>query len=389
MDNFIYEVPTRVYFGRDQLAYLGGELGRFGKNVLLCYGGGSIKRNGLYDKLAAQIKAAGLTPFELGGIDPNPRVSSVREGAALCRKHKIDVLLAAGGGSVIDCAKFIGAAAFYEGDAWEILTKKPRIDRCLPLVTVLTAAAAGSETDSFGVISNPDTNDKIGWGYSVMTPKVSFLDPSNTYTVNAFQTACGAADILSHIVEVYFAPGDTFYMLDAVMEGLMKTVVKFAPAALKNPTDYEARANLMWASSWAINGFISGGADHAWSCHPVEHELSAHYDIAHGAGLAVLTPRWMEYVLDEKTAPRFKRFGVNVFDLDPAVPAPTAAQAAIESLKEFLFTVCRLPANLTALNIDSSKFPVMAQKACRLGDLKYAYKPLAPRDVENILNMCL
>lgn len=301
MNNFIYDIPTRVYFGENQLGHLGEELIKYGKRVLLTYGGGSIKKTGLYDKVVAEIKNAGLELFELSGIEPNPRVSSVNEGAEICKKENIDVLLAVGGGSVIDCTKFIGAAAFYDGDAWDILMEKVTVEKCLPIIDILTLAATGSEMDCGGVISNPETKDKIGLVFPVMQPKVSFLDPTNTYTVSKYQTACGAADMLNHIMEVYFNMNQDLYMLDTVMEGLMKTIIKYAPVAMKEPENFEARANLMWTSSWAINGFIDGGKRQAWSCHPMEHEISAYYDITHGLGLAILTPRWMEYTLDETT----------------------------------------------------------------------------------------
>jgi alcohol dehydrogenase YqhD (iron-dependent ADH family) len=217
MNNFVYDIPTRVYFGENQLENLGPELARYGKRVLLVYGGGSIKKSGLYDKVTAEIKKASLELFELSGIDPNPRVSSVNAGADICKKERIDVLLAVGGGSTIDATKYIGAAAYYDGDAWDILLRKAPVEKCLPVLTVLTLAATGSEMDAGGVISNPETKDKIGLIFPLMQPKVSFLDPTNTYTVSAYQTACGSADILSHIIEVYFNMNQDLYMLDCFM----------------------------------------------------------------------------------------------------------------------------------------------------------------------------
>ncbi|MFQ7701639.1 MAG: iron-containing alcohol dehydrogenase, partial [Christensenellaceae bacterium] len=316
MNSFVYDIPTKVYFGSDQLGHLGDELKRFGNRVLLTYGGGSIKKTGLYDRVTAEIRRAGLELFELSGIEPNPRVDSVRKGAELCRREKIDVLLAVGGGSVIDATKFIGAGTFYDGDPWELSTGKGEIKACLPIVTVLTLSATGSEMDMGGVISNPETKDKLGRLDPHMLPKVSFLDPVNTYTVSAYQTACGSADILSHLFEVYFNMQPDLYMLDCFMEGLMKTVIRYTPVAIEKPDDYEARANLMWASSWAINGFVNGGKEQEWTCHPIEHEVSAIYDITHGLGLAIITPRWMEYCLDETTVSKYRQFAVNVFGID-------------------------------------------------------------------------
>lgn len=388
MNNFVYDIPTRVYFGENQLGNLGTELSRYGKRVLLCYGGGSIKKTGLYDKVVAEIKNAGLDLFELSGIDPNPRVSSVNAGADICKKENIDVLLAVGGGSVIDCTKYIGAATYYDGDAWDILLQKAPVEKCLPVISVLTIAATGSEMDAGGVISNPETKDKIGLIFPPMQPKVSFLDPTITYSVSSYQTACGAADILSHIIEVYFNMNQDLQMLDGVMEALMKTVIKYAPIAMKEPDNYEARANLMWTSSWAINGFINGGKRQAWSCHPMEHELSAIYDITHGLGLAILTPRWMEYTLNEKTVSKFYQFGVNVFGIDATLPQMEVAKKSIEILSEFLFETLGLKSTLTEIGIDDANFAVMAKKAVSGGTM-YAFQPLAAEDIEKIYKMCL
>lgn len=389
MNNFIYDIQTKVYFGENQInSNLGNELKKYGKKVLLTYGGGSIKKNGLYDKVVSEIKNAGMELYELSGIDPNPRVTSVREGADLCKKENIDVLLAVGGGSVIDCTKFIGAATFYDNDPWDISCGKVKVEKCLPIITVLTLAATGSEMNSGGVISNLETNEKLGFGAYAMKPKASFLDPTNTYTVSKYQTACGSADILSHIFEVYFNMNADLYMLDTVMEGLMKTVIKYAPVALKEPNNYEARANLMWASSWAINGYINGGKQQAWTCHPIEHELSAYYDITHGLGLAILTPRWMKYVLDEKTAERFYKFGVNVFDIDKNLSPMEVANKSIELLEQFLYNTLGLSRTLTELNIDDSKFSIMAKKACGDNVIK-GFKELNKDDIEKILRMCL
>lgn len=389
MNSFIYDIPTKVYFGPDQLGNLGAELSRFGKRVLLCYGGGSIKKTGLYDKVVAEVKQAGLELYELGGIEPNPRVTSVNAGGKICREKGVDVVLAVGGGSVIDCAKYIGAAAFYEGDAWDILLQKADVKQCLPLVTVLTLSATGSEMDCGGVISNAETKDKIGLLFPVMQPKVSFLDPTNTYTVSAYQTACGSSDIMSHIIEVYFQREQDLQMLDGFMEVLMRTVIKYTPIAMAQPDNYEARANLMWTSSWAINGFVNGGKRQEWSCHPMEHELSAFYDITHGHGLAILTPRWLKYCLDEGNAHKYRQFGVNVFGIDAALPDFEIAEKSIAMLSDFFFKTLGLDSTLTELGIDRTYFKRMAQKAVANGNTLAAFKPLAPSDVEKIYEMCL
>ena len=391
MFKFTYNIPTKVYFGGDQLSNLGPELKKFGKRVLLCYGGGSIKKIGLYDKIVTEIKKAGLELFELSGIEPNPRVTSVNRGAQICKDENIDVLLAVGGGSVIDCTKFVGAGKYYDGDAWDLVTRKAPITNCLPIVTVLTLAATGSEMDCGGVITNLETNDKIGTGASIMRPRVSFLDPANTYTVSPYQTACGSADIFSHLVETYFNPTGSMFMLDTFMEGMMKTVVKYAPVAVAHPKNEEARANLMWTSSWAINDFVSACQRCTWSCHPMEHQLSAYYDITHGLGLAILTPRWMRYVLDETTAERFRNFAVSVFGVDPTLPNMEAAKAGIEAVEKFLFEDLKLTKTLTELGIDKTHFAEMADKACHAkgGRVLKGYKHLTPKDVEAIYEMCL
>ncbi|MDD5936942.1 MAG: iron-containing alcohol dehydrogenase, partial [Clostridiales bacterium] len=222
-----------------------------------------------------------------------------------------------------------------------------------------------------------------------MRPKVAFLDPTLTYSVSKYQTACGSSDILNHIMEVYFTMENDLYMLDTVMEGLMKTVIRYAPIAMEDPENYEARANLLWTSSWAINGFIDGGKQHAWSCHPIEHELSAFYDITHGLGLAIVAPRWMEYTLSEKTVSRFYQFGVNVFGIDASLPQMEVAKQSIEKVKEFLFTKLGLKSTLSEIGIDDTHFKVMAKKAVKLGYLAYGFVPLNEEDVEKILRMCL
>lgn len=389
MNSFVYDIPTKVYFGENQLGNLGKELKKYGNKVLLTYGGGSIKKIGLYDKIVKEVKDSGLELFELSGIEPNPRVSSVNAGADICKRENIDVLLAVGGGSVIDCTKYIGAATFYDGDAWDILLGKFNVEKCLPIIDILTLAATGSEMDCGGVISNPETKDKIGLLFPVMQPKVSFLDPTTTYSVSAYQTAAGSADIFNHIIEVYFNMNQDLYMLDTVMEGLMKTVIKYAPIAIKEPENYEARSNLMWTSSWAINGFIKGGKQQAWSCHPMEHELSAIYDITHGHGLAILTPRWLEYTLDERTVSKFYQYGINVWGIDSKLSKMEVAKKSIQMTSDFLFNKLGLKSTLTGLGIDDTNFKIMAEKAEKLGGTMYGFKPLAAKDIEEIFRMCL
>lgn len=388
MNDFTYYIPTRVHFGKDALEHLGEEAKAFGKKVLLTYGGGSIKKNGIYDKVVEELKNVGMEIFELSGIEPNPRIESVREGAELCKKEDIDLIIAIGGGSTIDATKFMAAGAKVDFDPWLFISEQREVKDALPIFAVLTLSATGSEMDTGGVITNLETNEKLAAGAEVMRPKVSFLNPEFTYTVSKYQTACGSADILSHLFEIYFNDNGSMYMLDQMMEALMKTVIKYAPRAIENPEDYEARANLMWASSWAINGFLSKTSPKAWSCHPMEHELSAFYDITHGLGLAILTPRWMEYILDDDTVDKFVDYGVNVFGLDRNKDKFDIAKEAIDKTAEFFFDTMGLDDTLTKIGIDDSKFEIMAQKACNKDSIK-GYKELKPEDVVEIYKMCL
>lgn len=389
MNSFIYNIPTKVYFGENQLENLGKELRKFGRRVLLTYGGGSIKRIGLYDRVIEELRKAEMEVFELSGIEPNPRIESVRKGVEICKNEGIDVLLAVGGGSTIDATKFMAAGACVDHDAWEFFgaNAKP-IERALPIVTILTLSATGSEMDTGGVISNLETGDKLGRLAPALLPKVSFLDPTLTYSVGKFQTAAGSADIMSHILEVYFNTQKDLFMLDCFMEGMLKTVVKYAPIAINEPENYEARANLMWTSSWAINGFINGGKRKAWSCHPMEHELSAVYDITHGLGLAILTPRWMEYCLDETNVDKYVQYGVNVFGIDSTMDKMAIAKESIRLTSEFLFDKLGLQRTFTEVGIKPEDFELMAKKACRYGDIK-GFKTLTVDDVINIFKMCL
>jgi len=391
MRDFVFENKTKVYFGKEQMCHLHEEVARFGKKVLMVYGGGSIKRIGLYDKIMAELEKAGMTVFELPGVEPNPRHTTVNRGAAICKQEGIDVLLAVGGGSTIDATKAIAAAAKYDGDdVWDLVAGKASVSATLPIITVLTLSATGSEMDGGCVISNMETNEKLGYFAPDNNPDVSFLDPTNTYSVNAYQTACGSADIMSHVFDVaYFSKHPTMDMLHRMQEEVLRTVVKYAPIAVAKPDDYEARANLMWASSWGLNGFLYEGFFQATVCHSMEHELSAFYDITHGHGLAILTPRWLAYVLDDETAPIIRRFGVNVMGVDSSLPVMEGAEAAIKALEDFLFGTLGLKSRLSDLGIDDKHFAVMAEKACGPEGVLHGFTDLTPADVEKIFRMCL
>ena len=384
---FVYDIPTRVYFGPDQLGHLGDEMARFGRKVLLIYGGGSIKRTGLYEKIQGGIREGGLSCVELSGVESNPKIESVREAVRLCRENDVDVLLAVGGGSVMDCAKFTAAAVDHPGDPWDLLTGSHSVSRCLPVVTVVTMAATGSEMDTVSVISNPETREKLAFSHKDTRPAVSFLDPTLTYSVGRYQTACGCADIFSHAVETYFND-QGMALTQRFFEGLMNTVVRYAPVALAEPENYEARANIMWCASWAINGFGRIMQPYKWSCHPLEHELAANYDITHGLGLAILTPRWMEHILSEETAPRLKALGESVFGCDPALSPLDGARAAIEATKKWLYETLGLASTLAEIGIGDEHIPAMAHAAVVHG-LSGAFLPLTDQDAEAIYRACL
>ena len=307
----------------------------------------------------------------------------------MCKDLKIDGLLAVGGGSTLDATKFRAAGACVDHDAWDFFNEKwAPIEKALPIVTILTLSATGSEMDTAGVISNLESRDKIGRLARPLLPKASFLDPTLTYSVNAYQTACGAADMLSHIFEVYFNMEQDLFMLDCFMEGMMKTIIKYAPVAVNEPDNYEARANLMWTSSWAINGFINGGKRLDWSCHPIEHELSAIYDITHGLGLAIVTPRWMRYCLDEETVSKYVQWAVNVWNIDASKEPMEIAEEGIKKLEEFLYQTLKLQSTFTEVGIKREDFATMARKACG-GKVLNGFKPLTQEDIEKIFEMCL
>ena len=323
MNDFIFHNPAKVYFGKNQLEHLPEELAAFGTKVLMVYGGGSIKKSGLYDEVRGLLEGAGMELFELAGVEPNPRHTTANRGAAICRQNGIDVVLAVGGGSAIDCAKGVAAAAkTADGDVW-------------PLV------------------------------------------------------ACGAFDIFNHVLDNYYLAGDaTFDLVLEMQEAVMRTVVKWTPVALEEPQNYEARANLMWASSMALNTVLDAGTVHGCACHMMEHELSAYYDITHGHGLAILAPRWLEYILDDGTASAIYRLGIAVFGVEEGLSPEEGARRAIERVSSFASETLGLEGTLTELGIDEAHFQDMARHACGGGRIP-GLRSLGAEDVERIYRMCL
>ena len=372
-----------MYFGKECLGKLSSELKGSGSRVLIVYGGGSVKRTGLLDRIKDSLKED-FTVFELAGIEPNPKIGSIRRGADLCKKEKIDIVLAVGGGSVIDASKAIAAGACVDFDPWEFYGGPRRpIEKALPLYTVVTMASTGSEMTCGAVISNDETCEKLGRGGFPVFPRASFLDPQLTFSVPRFQTAAGAADILSHVMESYFKKDVDFFMLDRMMEAVMKTVVANAKIVLEEPENYEARGNLMWAASWAINGLFGGGSRQVWSCHPIEHELSARYDMTHGLGLAIITPRWMRYCMktDPETRQKFREFGAAVF-------GTSDEDEAVEALEKFLYEDLGLASTLKDAGIENTDAADMAASICKKGKIN-GYLPLDEKAVTEILEACV
>ena len=383
MDKFMYHIPTKVFFGKGQIVQLAGSVKEHGSRVLMVYGGGSIKKIGLYDTITKIFEENGITYKELAGVEPNPRITTVEKGIAICREHGLDVVLAVGGGSTIDCAKAVAAGVTCEGSAWDMVTKKAPIKSILPIITVLTIAATGSEMDTSAVISNMETHEKVGVSAPDMRPVVSIMDPEYSCTVSKFQTAAGTADIMSHVMEVYFNNHPDAYLQNRFAEAVLKTCVKYGHRAWQQPDDYEARANLMWASSWAINGLLTKGAPVGWSVHPMEHELSAYYDVTHGAGLAVLIPHWLRHMLKEENVYKYVDYGTAVWGIDASLPPMEIAEKAIAATADY-FKAMELPTTLRELGIGEEHFDIMAKKAG--AQLKSAFVPMDEKDVLEIFH---
>jgi alcohol dehydrogenase YqhD (iron-dependent ADH family) len=367
MENFTYWNPTKLIFGKDQLQKLTEELPQYGKKILLVYGGGSIKKNGIYDKTMALLKQMDCEVFELSGVEPNPRISTVRKGVDICKREGIEFLLAVGGGSVIDCTKAIAAGAKYDGDAWDLVTKKAQITGALPFGTVLTLAATGSEMNSGSVITNWETKEKYGWGSPYTFPKFSILDPVNTFTVPRDQTVYGIVDMMSHVLEHYFHHEENTLLQDRMCESLLITVMETAPKLLENLESYEHRATILYCGTMALNGMLSMGYHGDWATHNLEHAVSAVYDIPHGGGLSILFPNWMKHNLKVKPE-RFAQLAARVFGVDPnGKSTEEAGLEGIEKLREFWNSI-GAPSRLADYGIDDSKIELMADKAMFNGE---------------------
>ena len=383
MQNFDYMTPTRLIVGKESIVKLPSVMAQFGKRILLTYGGGSIKRIGLYDRVKELLE--GYDIVELSGIQPNPKYDpSVLDGVRLCKEHNIDVILAVGGGSVLDCSKAIAAGAKYDGDPWDLISYKVKAQAALPIVDIITLAATGSEYDTFGVISRTETNEKIGYGDPLLYPVCSILDPVYTFSVSKKQTAAGCADAMNHTMEQYFA-ADTTLLNDGFCESMLKSLMVNARKCLDNPEDYTARAEMMLCCTYGCNGILSlGNSPSGWPCHGIEHALSAYYDITHGEGLAIITPRWMKHILNERTLPRFVKYGINVFGIDASLPQQEIAEKAIDATYRF-FESINLPMHLREVGIDDSRIDEMAHHIAVNEGLENAYAPLTEQDIKEIL----
>jgi alcohol dehydrogenase YqhD (iron-dependent ADH family) len=302
----------------------------------------------------------------------------------LCKEHKVDVILAVGGGSVLDCSKAIAAGACYDGDPWDLITYKVKAKAALPIIDIITLAATGSEYDAGGVISRTDTNDKIGYIDRLLYPRVSFLDPTYTFSVNKKQTAAGIADAMNHTIEQYFAE-DTTLLNDGFCEAGLKSLMINTKACLENPEDFRARAEMMFACTLGCNGIYSlGNSPSGWPLHGIEHALSAYYDITHGEGLAIITPRWMRHILSERTLDRFVKYGINVFGIDASMPKQEIAEKAIDATYAF-FESINIPMHLREVGIDDSRIDEMAHHIAVNEGLENAYAPLTEQDIKEIL----
>ncbi|MGG3691283.1 iron-containing alcohol dehydrogenase [Heyndrickxia ginsengihumi] len=385
MNSFTFHNPTELIFGKGQLSQLENKIDQLGSKILLVYGGGSIKKSGLYDKLQTIFQKKNCEIVELAGVEPNPRLSTVHKGIEFIREHKLNWILAVGGGSVIDASKAMAVGALYDGDVWDFYERKAVAKDALPLGTILTLSATGSEMNRGSVVTNWETKQKHGAGTTF--PIFSILDPENTFTVPKNQTVYGISDTLSHTFEQYFSHTPEIPLQTGLAETIMKTVIGNAKKALDNPEDYDARANLMLSSTLALNGLLAMGVETDWATHSIEHAVSAVYDIPHGGGLAIIFPNWMKYVYKEDVS-RFKRFAIEVWDVSPEGKSDEEiALAGIEAVRNF-FNEIGAPSRLADYNIGDDQLKVMAKKALPFGPIGN-FKKLSEEDVYEILKMSL
>ena len=385
MNSFKFQNPTRIYFGEGAIKKLAGELNKYGKNILLAYGKGAIKREGIYDSVVKILAENGKNITELPGIMANPTAEKVREGIKLCKENSIDFILAVGGGSAIDCCKAIAAGSMIEGDFWEEFFERNFVPKkAIPIGTVVTMSGTASEMNGNAVITNEELKIKEGFGSPAVYPQFSILDPTYTYSLPQYQMVSGICDIMSHIMEQYFSGSDD-NVSDDLSEALMKSIIKNARIAVQNPRDYTARSNIMWGATLALNGILGLAKTQDWEVHQIEHQLGAYYDVAHGMGLAAVTATYLRFIYKDGLG-KFRQFAVNVWGVDPA--NKTDEQIALEGIDclEAFFKEIGATTSLRELNIpDRSKLDEIAD-SCNV--LNGGYRALSHDDIKKILNDC-
>ncbi|XRD24408.1 iron-containing alcohol dehydrogenase [Lysinibacillus fusiformis] len=387
MDSFTFFNPVKLHFGEDALEKLPKELEQYGKKVLVVYGGGSIKTNGVYNAVIDKLQQADKTIFELSGVEPNPRVETARRGIEICKTEGIDLVLAVGGGSVIDCSKLIVAGAKYDGDAWDIVKRKVFVEQALPLGTVLTFTATGSEMNSGSVITNAATEEKLGWGSPAAFPKFSILNPAYTVSVPKNHTVYGIVDMMSHVFEQYFHNTTNTPIIDEMCEGVLRTVITTAPQLLEDLENTQLRETILLAGTIGLNGFLSIGSRGDWASHNIEHAVSAVYDIPHAGGLAILQPHWMRLSVPVNPE-RFAGIATRVFGVDATdKTVEEVAYEGIDRLSAF-WSSLGAPNCLADYNIDDSKFQQIVEHAMHNGPFGNFHQ-LQEKDVRTILQNSL
>ncbi len=384
MNNFSFYSPTEFVFGKDTESRCGELVKKHGgSRVLVHYGSGSVVKSGLLDRVTEALDKTGIAHFELGGVVPNPRDTKVYEGIELCRKENIDFILSVGGGSTIDSSKAIAAGTCYDGDFWDFYCGKAYIQKALPVGTVLTIAAAGSEGSPSSVITKENGMEKRGTGSDLIRPKFSVLNPELTCTLPSYQTASGATDIMAHVFERYFTTTKEVEITDRLCEAVLLTMIKETPRVIADPNNYDARANIMWAGMVAHNDIVGVGRNQDWNSHGLEHELSGLYDCAHGAGLAVIMPAWMEYVVDTDVM-RFAQMASRIWgvQMDFADPKATALKG-IRAFRSFLHDI-GMPINFTELGAKAEDIPVLIEKLGIGNGVRGGFRQLDRKDVEAI-----
>ncbi len=385
MNDFVWYNPTEIIFGKGKHREVGMYVKKYANRILLHYGGGSVKKTGTLDVVKQSLQDAGVEYVELGGVKPNPRVSLVREGIEICRREKLNFILAVGGGSVIDSAKGIAVGVPYEGDVWELYATEKQPVEILPVGVVLTIPAAGTESGDGSVLNNEETQDKRSCCSPVFYPKFAILNPELCYTLPRRQIAAGGIDMLAHVMERYFVPNEPTLLTDQLCEGTMRTIIDCIPRVMEDPTNYDLWAEVMWCGTVAHNGFIGKGRLDDWASHEMEHQLSALYDMIHGEGLAIMFPAWMEYVRDAHPW-RFVDFAVKVFQIDPENKSQEEIiSQGIQALKDFYHRL-GVATTMTEAGIENPDIERMTEQASQGAPLGNFVK-LHKNDIRNIYNL--